>query len=328
VDHAHGLAAIIAAAARARAGDAPQPQSSSDAAAEQILRQAREVVGKLVAGARRLEIDCEHCDVDHRFKLEERYRGTFYLERQVGCLMEIQPLDLTGQTSRVRTTSGRPYGLASRPAETTLCGDGSPTVINPQSHTYEILKADYVTYEIIKGDSVSYETLKVDPGRQLKGGSQPADFSAAVLPYPLRLDASWNTLHSDYRIQQCPSTPTTVCIALSRRSVNAGYDKLHHEHHEIVLDRRTLLPKSWRLIYSDWDRLTTYNRFDLNPATRDLKVPPAGYREAPRRPITYNFNIAPDGSDGLTTAIDQGEQVREVMLLQSAYCALRLLHLF
>jgi hypothetical protein len=322
--------AILAATARALSADAPQPPN--DPAAEQILRQARDAVGKLVGEARRLEIDCEHSDLDHRFKSEERYRARFYLERQVGCLLETQPMDLTGQTSRVRTNSGHPYRLASPSALTTLYRDGVPTWINPQSHTYEIIKADYFTYETVKGDSVS----------PLKGVSQPADFSATVLPHPLHRFTSWETIRSDYRIQQCPSTPTTVCIALSRRSVNAGYDKLHHEHHEIVLDRSTLLPKSWRLVYGEWDRLTTYNRFDLNPKPRELKVPP-GYSEGDTSPsfslfsssVNFKFDVATKDPGSPQAAADakvsekaDTELAADVLLVEATYCVLRLLHLF
>jgi hypothetical protein len=286
--------------------------------------------------ARRLEIDCERSDVDHRLETDDRFHASFYLERRVGALFEIHPLNLGGQRSRACTKSGRPYSLASRPAEKMLYANGVETDINDLFHTYEIMKADSFTYRIVKGDSVTYETIKDDSvNKLLLGASQPEVYSAMVIPHPLHRLTSWDTIRSDYRIQQCPSTATTVCIALSRRPGSAGYDTLHPEHHEIVLDRRTLLPKSWRQIYGDRDGLTTYSHFDLNPTPRALKVPP-GYFKGDTSPlfpsrVEFNLDVQPrDPASPQAKAAEQedNELAAEVFLVKTSYCVLRVCHLF
>jgi hypothetical protein len=159
---------------------------------------------------------------------------------------------------------------------------------------------------------------------------KPETFAGRFIPPGLHWAINWNEARSRYRIESCPSTPTTVCIALILRPGSPDYDRLEPERHELVLDRRTLLPRTWRKVRGDLDSLKTYSCFELDPAPRDLKVLSAAYRLVPQAParIAFNFTINDNFSDGLGSAIEQADQVRSVLQLKVAWCVLRLFHMF
>jgi hypothetical protein len=304
-----GLVAAATAGTTLFAADAPAAPQPNDPRAEQILRQARDAIGK----ARRLEIEHIWSYVNGHIETEERGRETLYFEKSGGYLFEIQPVDVAGQASRALTQSGRAFRLRSSTRNTTkqICVNGSVTFLDDVSHTCQT--------ERLVGDDDFTKFYK------------PEDFIGRYIPPGLNWATGWNDVRSRYRIEHCASTPTTVCIALILRPDSPDYDRSEPERHEIVFDRRTLLPRTWRKIRGDLDSLKTYSRFELNPAPRDLKVPPAGYREAPPTPLQYNLNVSTISSldsDGPEAALAQAEQVRHVMLLKATFCALRLVHLF
>jgi hypothetical protein len=304
-----GLIAAAIAGTTLFAADAPATQPPDDPRAERILRQARDAIGK----ARRLEIENIWIDVNGHFEAEARGREKVYFEKAGGFLFEIHPVDMAGQTSRALNQSGRPFRLQSGTQNTTrqICVNGSVTFLNDVSHTCQTQKL-----EGYDGFTKFYK---------------PEVFISEQIPPGLNWAMGWNEVRSRYRIERGASTPTTVCIALILRPDSRDYDRSEPERHEIVLDRRTLLPRTWRKVRGDLDFLKTYSRFELDPAPRDLKVPPTGYREAPPAPIQYNLNVSTlpsDDSDGLEGAMAQAEQVRNVTLLKAAFCALRLVHLF
>ncbi|HXY34969.1 MAG TPA: hypothetical protein VEI07_12130 [Planctomycetaceae bacterium] len=283
---------------------------ANDPVAERILRQARGVL----AGAGRLELDCEYSQVEHESQTEDLYRVIFYLENPTGYLHEIRPIDVRGRTSRAREKSGRPYRLASRPGEATLYAKGVVTSLNHQFRTYEISK------EETEGE--------------LKQLSRPANFSTLFIPWGMHWFFDWDQLRAEYSIQLGPSTPTTVGIVLSLRPQRAGFDldKLQPERHEIVLDRRTLLPKSWRVTRGGSDNLITYHRFDLNPAARPLKVP-AGYTKGDTLPLFATGGMVmvvrePTPAEAKAAAKEEAEFTAEILLAKSAFCALCFFHLF
>ncbi len=146
------------------------------------------------------------------------------------------------------------------------------------------------------------------------------------LPPGLDWAIDWKEVRSRYRIEQGASTPTTVCIGLNLRPASPGYDRSEPERHEIVLDRRTLLPQSWRNVRGDLDSLKTYSRFELDPAPRDLKLPPTDYVETlpPHARVNFNFNR----SDGTEAQTADAEPDADVLLLETTCCLLRLVHLF
>jgi hypothetical protein len=147
------------------------------------------------------------------------------------------------------------------------------------------------------------------PGDPLGDIESPKAFSGMVIPHALHWAGDWNKVQANYRIEQFASTATTIGISLTPPShenwdqavekwivvtgdapiepdlltpdlikqVTGDY-RFSPNREEIILDRRTLRPKSWRQVYGNSDSLITYQRFDLNPAPRPLRVSLAGYR--------------------------------------------------
>jgi hypothetical protein len=297
------LTAIVAATTHLLAADAPAPQPPNDPHAEQILRQARDAIGN----ARRLDIEQTWSSVNGHLETEERCRQKLYFEKAGGYLFEIHPVDVAGQTSRALTKSGRAFRLGSSTSDIKqLYAKGSVTFLDEVSH--------------------SCQTVALDRDDDLAKIYKPDDFSGMFIPPGLHWAVEWNEVRSRYRIEQGASTPTTVCIGLILRPNSPGYDRSEPERHEIVLDRRTLLPRSWRKVCGDLDSLQTYSRFELDPAPRDLKVPPTGYQEAlpPHARVNFNFNV----SDGTEARTADAELDADVLLLETTFCLLRMFHLF
>jgi hypothetical protein len=280
------------------AADPPPHQLLNDPAAEQILRQARDAIGN----ARRLEIADNWSQVNGHLETEERGREKLYFEKSGGYLFEIHPVDVAGQTSRAKTKSGRAFRLASSTSDIKeLYAKGSVSFLDDARH--------------------SCQTINLADDDDFAKIYKPDDFVGMFLPPGLSWAVDWNEVRSRYRIEQGASTPTTVCIGLTLRPDRPGYDRCEPERHEINLERRTLLPQSWRKVRGDLDSLKTYSRFELDPAPRDLKVPPTGYQETlpPHARVNFNFN----GSDGT-----EAEPDADVLLLETTFCLLRVVHLF
>jgi hypothetical protein len=299
------LVAIVAATTHLLAADAPASQPPNDRHAEQILRQARDAIGK----ARRLEIADNWSDVNGHLETEERGREKIYFEKPGGYLFENHPVDVARQTSRALTQSGRAFRLRSSTSDIKqLYTKGSVTFLDDARHSCQ-------TINLGLGDNDDFAKIY-----------KPDDFIGMFIPPGLYWAIDWNDVRSRYRIEQRASTPTTICIGLILRPDSPGYDRSEPERHEIVLDRRTLLPQSWRKVRGDLDSLKTYSRFELDPAPRDLKVPPTGYQESllPHTRVNFNFNV----SDGTEAPTANAEPEADVLLLETTCCLLRLFHLF
>jgi hypothetical protein len=304
------------------AADPASRQAPNDPAAETILNKARHAV----VAAARLKIECDWSAVDNPFEIETRVHQTLYVEKSIGYLTESQFVPVAGQVSRARTRSGRPYRLQSRALTNTrqLYRDRSLTYFD---------KLDKGKYEVVKDP----ETVKL---------CEPAAFVGSFVPPGLDYAVAWEDVRSRYRIEQGPSTPATVGIRLTlrdgqqlpgtsdRQVLNrrrmadfvlsngrdggpgfAQIEPVHRnepEHHQVVLDRRSLLPVSWRRVCRDSDSLMTYTRVDLNPAAEDLSVPPTKSQE----PLTR--------SDGQPEPADLEDYS---VAIQATYCVLRLFHL-
>jgi hypothetical protein len=335
------LLATTAAPIHVSAADA-RSQLPGDPVAERILRQAREALAKFD----RVEIDCQWSDLDNQHQTEVCYRTHFYMVNSAGYLFEIRPLDLTGKTARARTKSGRLFRLKSRPPETSLYANGALTEIDDHNHTYEIRK---------------YEP---QPGDPLGDIESPRAFSGVVIPHALHCASDWNKVRANFRIEQFASTATTIGISLTPRSHEnwdqtvekgivvtgdaplephlltpdfikevMGDYRLAPNREEIVLQRSTLQPKSWRRIHGDSDSLITFECFDLNPAPRPLKVSLAGYRGKSRTIRRYNFTVSDKDSEARAAAkstliLDEDDLEAEALLIETTYCLVRLARLF
>jgi hypothetical protein len=339
------LLILVAGFAAALAADVPPPQPprGAEADAEQILKRAREALAKV----ERLEVDCQWSDLDSQHETEVRYQGHFYLQNPAGYLFQIRPLPVVGKVSRGRTKAGRPFHLKSRLAETTLFVDGVSTEIDDAHRTYLV------------------EKCEPQPGNPVANVEQPENFSGIVIPYPLHRLSDWNALRTNYRIEQFATTATTVGIALTAKShqtwdekVKKGFTvvgdappdamlrspalwkELTGDHaiapsrDEIILDRQTLLPKSWRRVYGWSDSLITFERFDVNPAPRPLKVSLTGYRQDSPPISQYTFTVVnadpAANAAGTTTFLIVGadELDAQLFVLETGYHVVRLVGLF
>ena len=335
---AAGIAAALAADA-----PPPQPPDFARAETEQILKRARDVLTKVD----RLEVDCQWSDLDTQHETELRYQAHFYLQNPAGYLFQIRPLHVVGKISRGRTKAGRPFHLKSRLAETTLFVDGVSTEIDDAHRTYLV------------------EKCELQPGNRVADIEQPGNFSAIVIPHPLHRMSDSIALRTNCRIEQFATTATTVGIALTAKSHEtwderakkaftvvgdappdatlrssafwkelAGDYGVAPSRDEIILDRQTLLPKSWRRIYGRFDSLITYERFNLNPEPRPLKVSLSGYREG--SPLIRRYNFTVTTADATTKAarettwfiLDAEELDAQLLLLETGYRLARLVGLF
>jgi len=327
----------------ALAGDRASTPPPSNAAAEQTLKRARDALAKID----RLEIDCRWSDLDNQHETEVRYQTHFYLQNPVGYLFEIRPLTVAGKVSRGRTKSGQAFRLKSRRAETTLFASGLLTEIDDGNRTYQVTRCE------------------PQPGNPLPDIDQPRYFSGIVIPHPLHWANDWNVLRANYRIEQFATTATTIGIALTAKSQESWDDLVKRgiavvgnappdatlrspafwkelqgdyavapSRDEIILDRQTLLPKSWRRIYGPSDSLITYERFDVNPAPRALAVSLSGYRQALLPVGHYTFTVTNVDPAGKATAeptwvmLDSDELDAQLLLLETGYSLVRLVGLF
>lgn len=212
-----------------------------------------------------MKIECEWSEVDPLLETETRGRHAIYVEKSIGYLTESWFVPLAGQVSRARTRFGRPYPLRSRALWNTrqLYRDRSLTYFDKQ---------DKKKFEV----SNDPDTLK---------RCEPAVMVGEFVPPGLDYAFAWDEVRSRYRIEKGQSTPTTVAIVLTLRDVKSlpatsgrqsdpnrqaianfirdqlsedrvaipGLNGTEWDRHEIVLDRRGLLPVSWRRVCGDWD---------------------------------------------------------------------------
>jgi hypothetical protein len=251
------LVALVAVGNSTLCADDSACKEESAEAAERQLEEARSAVGQL----RRFEVHCLVSNVDDTFANDERWRFHVYAEEPAGYLAEFRPIEIKHMTAR-RTASGRPCELSAKKPETWLCVNATCTVLNEAERTYD--------------------TMDVGPKRWL------APLRMAhhqVIPRWLDPTVDWENLKSRYRIKRAKSTETEFFVELVLQPLRKTakerqiLDLRLDASHELIIDRRTRLPKRWRMITPTADRIMIYERFDINPAKRDLKVQLTGYQD-------------------------------------------------
>jgi hypothetical protein len=208
----------------------------------------------------RFEIECLVSDLDNTFAMDERWRLRLYAEGAAGYRLEIRPGDTSPMSARP-TKSGQRSQLRPREPETWVC-----------------LKE---TCAVFHESQRSYHTMDVRPKHFW---SCLRTVPRACLPPWLDSTIDRNVLKSRFEIKMARSTPTEFFIRLAcvkQRENGKRVDDLRLEaSHELMIDRRTNLPKKWRMIGPTRDQIVVFERFDLSPAKRDLKIDLTGYQDA------------------------------------------------
>jgi hypothetical protein len=337
------LAIVIGALATAvtlpaSAADAPTPQPPNDPAAETILQRARQAV----VAAPRLKIECDWSHVFDPLETETRSHQALYVEKSIGYLAESRFVPLAGKTSRAKTRGGRPYRLDSRALTNTrqLYRDRSVTFFD---------KLDKKKYLVVKDDTKRWEPAALVGGyiplgldyaiawedvrsryRIEKGPSTPTTVGIVLTLRDAKSVQGTGDRQRDAYSQQLADFvfnhssdhreggPGSDGNELKGRLV--AYENVGGpERHEIVLDRRSLLPVSWRRVRGESDWLNTYTCFDLNPAPEDMTAP-SPKTEDPSLAVIMETRT--DGRPEPATLEDY------LVVVQAGFCVLRLFHSF
>jgi hypothetical protein len=264
------------AATTASAGEEGWKDESPEAA-ERQLEKMRAAAGTLD----RFEIDCLISDLDNTFAKDERSRLHVYAEEGTGFRREIRAVEIKGKTAR-RTTSGGRGELSTPEPETWVCTGDACTILHETQRTYG--------------------TMNVGP----KSWLSPVKVSHQLIPPWFDPSVDWKNLKSRYKIERAKSTETEFLIELSLRPRKEvpGFRRNIEERleatHALVIDRRTGFPKQWRMInsFGTRDRIAIFERIDLHPAKRDLKVVLTGYQDAQKIAEAAETNKPPTKDDG------------------------------
>jgi hypothetical protein len=243
------------------AADETSWQDESAENAEHQLEQARAAMGDL----RRFELDFLESQLDTAFATEYRCRRRLYCEESAGVLLECRPVDIGHRTSRGRPRFNTPYSLSTIKSETWLCAKGTLTVVDETQR--------------------SYQTEQIRPNSWWWARCFPTGIAHQFIPPWLDPQIDWQDLKTRYRIARARSTPTEFLVDLvplkEFESTPATKDDRLLGSHQLLLDRRTSLPKRWTLTLRDRnrDRLILYTRFDVNPPHRELTISLTGYHK-------------------------------------------------
>jgi hypothetical protein len=269
-------------------------KDDSPEAAERQLEKMRAAAGKLD----RFEIECQISDLDNTFAKDELSRLHVYAEEGTGFRWEIRPVEIKGKTAR-RTASGGRCELSTKESETWVCTGDTCTTFHETQRSYDTMNV---------GPKSWFAPVKTAPHQ-----SVPPWFDPSV---------KWRDLQSRYKIERAKSTETEFLIELSLRprkkvrGFQRNIDERLQATHELIIDRRTDLPKQWRMIPSSGtrDRIAIFERIDVHPAKRDLKIVVTGYKDARKIAEAEEKNKPP--------AKDNGEPMRTI---QFAACCFRVL---
>jgi hypothetical protein len=250
-----GLAAI--ANSIVVAGD-PAGKSESAEAAQEQLRKMRAAAGTLS----RFEAEFFMSEVDTAWQKDERSRSRVYADAGSGYLIESLPCVTAHMTAR-RADFGQPCEMSAAPPRTWLCVDGTCTCFNDDERTY-------ATFDV--RPKHFWHFLAEAPRQML-----PPWFDPQV---------DWKDLESRYRVKRASSTTTEFFVELARdekeKAAELSEDNRLNGSHMLVIDRRTCLPKKWRMSGFPRDLILVYTRFDLKPPKRELKVSRSGYHAGPK----------------------------------------------
>jgi hypothetical protein len=137
------------------------------------------------------------------------------------------------------------------------------------------------------------------------------------LPPWLDPSVDWKDLRSRYKIKRAMSSDSEFLVEFSllpRKKVHGfrrNVDERLESTHELIIDRRTNLPKRWKMVNEagTQDRIATFERIDLKPAKRELKVELTGYQDAQKVAEAAQRNQPP--------AKDNGGPLRTIQLVAS-----------
>ncbi len=246
------------------AEDHPAWEPETEQAALTILHQARVRVGELF----RFEVEYLHSRVDNGFETEERSRVHVYCDDPFGYIMKIRAIDQAFMKCGRCSKSGMPYKLTQGRAETWAANNGVVTTLNEEQRTY--------TIEKLSSQALGFGVF-ADPA-----------FAHQAIPPWFDPSINWDELKSQFRIERVASTPTQLFVkfALKQRpGIRWGWnwdlvDYRLYSDQSLIIDRKTFLPKWWRIWPSETTEETrVYTQFDADPPRRELQVSLNGYQQ-------------------------------------------------
>ncbi|HET6327687.1 MAG TPA: hypothetical protein VFG04_23590 [Planctomycetaceae bacterium] len=243
------------------AADEVERKPESEQAVLQFLKKCREAMGDL----HRFEIECLQSQVDSAFGTDERSRVRLYCEQPAGYIFERRAIDpCFMQTSR-QTGSGELFRVKSGRPDTWLMVGDRVTNLNYEHRTFE--------------------NAKVEPNDWLFGPlcyHLPHEF----IPPWFDPAVDWNMLQSQLRVESAQSTTGELSIKFEPRDKHRAWQYRDDERllvkQAITVDRKTLQPRKWCRAnpQGTMEYILVYQRLDLNPPQRELKVDLTGYQDA------------------------------------------------
>jgi len=228
----------------------------SEQAALDLLQKARKAIGPL----RRFEIQCRRRVLNEEFATDERSLVRLYYDQSAGFLFEYRPVDFARFQASHRTQHGEHCGVQATRPETWLATTSVVTVLDEDRRTYRSVRVP-----LHESCSTSW----------LFGPLQ-------VVPPWFDPTVDWSQLKSRLRIASAESTPREFRIKLVPLQENRAWrlfdDERLTSRQTVIIDRQTLLPKTWSIAQGTCDVTFVYTRFDLHPPQRELKVDLTGYR--------------------------------------------------
>jgi hypothetical protein len=233
---------------------AEQWKPETEQAALDLLQKARKAIGPL----RRFEIECQRRILNETYATDERSRVRLYWDQSAGFLLEFRPVDCA-KLQASRTQSGELCRLGTTRPETWLMTASACTVLNEDRRIYEIVPV---------------------PPDQSWIGSLPVPLQ--VMPPWFDPTLDWTQFKSRLRIESAESTPREFRIKLAPLQENRAWQLFDDDRltsrQTLVIDRQTLLPKTWSIAQRSCDVTFVYTRFDPHPPQRELKLDLTGYR--------------------------------------------------
>ena len=257
----------------------------SEQAALELLQQARKAIGPL----RCFEVECQKSVVSDAFATDERSRVRVYYDQSAGFIYESRPVDWAQIQPSRRTQHGELCSIRTvRPATWLMVGD---------------------VCTVLDADRRAYESVRLTPP-DCWLGSMLHNLPHQVVPPWFDSTVDWTQLKSRFRIEFAQSTPKDFRIKLVSLKENVwrfGDDERLTARQTVVIDRQTLLPKTWSIAQRDCEVTFAYTRIDPHPQQRELKVDLTGYRNESR--ITPPAAAAEPSSASNTTTLEVGARI-------------------
>ncbi|HTU23903.1 MAG TPA: hypothetical protein VMF30_00810, partial [Pirellulales bacterium] len=181
---------------------------------------------------------------------------------------KIRAIDQAFMKGGRSSKSGIPYKLTQGRAETWAANSGLVTALNEEQRTY--------TVEKLSSQGSAFGVV-ADPA-----------FAHQAIPPWFDPSIDWDELKSQFRIERVASTPTQLFVkfALKRRpGIRWGWnfdfvDFRLYSDQSLIIDRKTFLPKWWRVWPSETiEETLVYTHFDVDPPHRELQLSLNGYQQ-------------------------------------------------